>query len=102
MIQPVIAISSQVPRRSLASVLCKATEELGEIATIVNKPSKQHDEPLEAEVCDLVNAVLDLAWLVWSENNPKGTGQEFEQYMLETQKKKLLKWKTNYLKHVSQ
>lgn len=52
-------------RRKVYKVLNKCTEELGEIATIINKPHKKHDEDIEFEIADLMLASVDLLYVYY-------------------------------------
>lgn len=49
--------------RTVHEVLGKCTEELGEMSTVINKPNKQHPEPLYAEFADLIIAGLDVVYM---------------------------------------
>ncbi|BES53252.1 hypothetical protein [Aeromonas phage phiWae14] len=49
--------------RTVHEVLGKCTEELGEMSTVINKPKKQHPEPLHAEFADLIIAGLDVVYM---------------------------------------
>lgn len=85
----------------LQGILCKCTEELGEVATVVNKPHKEHPEPLYAEVCDLIIAATDLAYmhLQLSTGQPLTT-EEFSDIMQEKLKEKSEKWLSLELEHL--
>ncbi|AUG88368.1 MazG-like pyrophosphatase [Vibrio phage Vp_R1] len=97
MINKVLKMSDKLGNpRTPFEILSKATEELGEVATILNKPNKEHDEPLYSEVCDVINAVVDLAW-THHKDEFNGDRKAFMKVMKKTQKKKLLKWENRFL-----
>ena len=65
-----LIVSAKVPDRTQHYVLGKCTEELGEIASIINKPDKVHSEPLEGEVSDIIISAIDLLYVYYKDLNP--------------------------------
>lgn len=62
--------------RRVEKVLNKCTEELGEMATVINKPHKNHPEALEFEVADLMLASVDLLYVYYRKRFKKFTEDE--------------------------
>lgn len=87
----------------LQAILGKCTEELGEAATVINKPHKEHPEPLYAEVCDLIIVATDLAYMHFQIANGQAlTPEEFSDIMQEKLKEKSDKWLSLELEHLPQ
>lgn len=96
----IVRVSSIAPRgRSQHYVLGKCTEELGEIATVVNKPDVEHPEPLEGEVADLIISAVDLLYVHYRDKHPELSDNELKIMVYNNINnvyyKKLSKWKDN-------
>lgn len=95
-------VSGIAPYRTAHYVLGKCIEELGESATIINKPEKDHPEPLEGEVADIIISSVDLLYVHYRDKHPELTSNELK--MLVIQKfnsvyfEKIKKWKNNIKK----
>ena len=57
-----VGSSELVPARTQEQVFMNLVEEVGEVATCINRPEKA-GEPLIGELADVINCVLDLYWL---------------------------------------
>jgi hypothetical protein len=102
MIKDILRVSAEAPRRTKAEVLCKLTEELGEVATMINKPTKEFDEPLAGEIADCLNALVDLLYIDLAEKNPDADPyilmQSTEILLEKWSHRKVRKWRDNYVK----
>lgn len=83
-------------------ILCKAMEELGEVSEILNKPEEVFEESLEAEVCDVVNAVVDLAYTLMKLKDPLLTPSQFAHIMKAHQSKKIAKWQRKEINRLTE
>lgn len=85
-------------RRSTEFVAIKLQEELGEFAVEIGiakemLPShKGGTDGVIGEACDVINCVVDYAYLVMRQRNPSITKEEIFRLMAETQEKKCEKW----------
>lgn len=92
----ILDISIIAPKRSKYKVLGKVTEEIGEMATIINKPNKSHSEPLEREIADAIIAATDLMYVTLAKKmvtfSPAEVAAEAERLLVESVKVKNDKW----------
>lgn len=71
MIYSVMQVSQKVKSRTLKDVLCHTTEEMGEIATMINKPNGEYKETLTHEIADAILCLIDLAYIDQLNNHSK-------------------------------
>lgn len=60
-----MAVSIIAPKRTASQVFMHLVEEVGEVATVINRPEKA-TEPLVGELADVINCTLDLYFLHYS------------------------------------
>lgn len=82
-IDGILVVSKKAKPRTVHQVLGKCTEELGEMATIINKPKKKHDEPLVSEFADLLISGVDLIYIDVQKRNPDMTDDQVSRFVLE-------------------
>lgn len=102
MIKDILRVSAEAPRRTKQEVLCKLIEEVGEIATMINKPTKEFDEPLAGEIADCINALVDLLYIDLAEKNSHADHYDLmmatETILEKWSHRKVRKWRDNYVK----
>ncbi|AAQ17661.1 hypothetical protein Aeh1ORF006c [Aeromonas phage Aeh1] len=76
--------------RSQHYVLGKCTEELGEAATVINKPHKQHPEPLHCEIADLIISGIDLVYVELYEKLRKQIGDNVDKALVADKARELI------------
>ncbi|QAX98588.1 hypothetical protein AsFcp4_166 [Aeromonas phage AsFcp_4] len=76
--------------RSQHYVLGKCTEELGEAATVINKPHKQHPEPLHCEIADLIISGIDLVYVELYEKMAKEMGGKPDKSLIADKARELI------------
>lgn len=87
-----VSFSSSVSSsRTVNSVFYHLVEEVGEVATAINRPEKV-TEPPQSEIADVIVAAIDLLYLVKKEQNPNVTKHEIINELNRTVDNKLLKW----------
>ncbi|AAQ81330.1 hypothetical protein 44RRORF011c [Aeromonas phage 44RR2.8t] len=61
--------SAVVPTRNMGFVMGKLVEEVGEFAKSINQPERCDERPV-GEAADVINCVMDMLYLQYSEDNP--------------------------------
>lgn len=92
MFKQILVLSEAANRRTQHKVLGKCTEELGEIATIINKPRKIHAEAIEFEVADLIVAATDLVYVHYKKKGVDLTIDQINTMLTDAVAKKNGKW----------
>ena len=70
MIKDILEISRIANPRTMKDVLCHVIEEVGEAATMINKPHGEYKETLMHEIADAIQCLVDLAYI--HEDNKAG------------------------------
>lgn len=71
-VERVLLSSVRAQARSVPSVMMNLVEEVGELARALNRPHRC-DEPAISEIADVLNCVIDLAYMLELDNciNPR-------------------------------